>query len=234
MIYTRKMTNQLKARLGLVVGLVMLTGGLLFGGSAQAVAPAYTDVPWTNDMNQASYWDTYFTNDAHTASCTKYENHNGSIPAQYDAAVTKKGSEVVRVYADLTNVGAFQATHPQGEPPMSWVMKCTFTPKATTTTSSTSTTTTSTTTTLPESTTTASSTTIPVTTAAETTTTTTIPVTTTTKPPCGICNTTLPPAPKPPAPTALPATGSENWMMAAIGGFLLLLGGGTLAVARRR
>ncbi len=112
----------------LVVGFVLL----IFAGAA-AGSTSY-DLPWTNDMNQASYWNAALATDEYTVSCTKYENHNGHIPAEYDAAVTKKGSEVVRVYPDLRTTGAFEATHPQGSPPMSWVMKCKFTPVPTTTT----------------------------------------------------------------------------------------------------
>lgn len=124
--------------------------------SFTAFAATY-DLPWTNDMNQESYWETYF---GPGTDCTKYENHSGYIGAEYDAAVTKKGSDVVRVYDDLTNTGGFQATHPQGEPPMSWVMKCTFKPVATTTTTTT-TTVPDTTTTMAPTTTTAATTTVP-------------------------------------------------------------------------
>lgn len=108
------------------------------GTPAEANGPSYEDRPWTSAMNQTSYWAPW--------QCTKYERHNGHIPAQYDAAIIKNGSDVVRVYANLENVGAFTATHPHGSAPWSWVMKCTKPPVDTTTTSTTSTSTTSTTT----------------------------------------------------------------------------------------
>lgn len=218
------------ALLALVVSALIV--GVLGGTPAQAASSV--DLPWTNDMNKASYWNSYFANDSRTVSCTKYENHSGWIPAEYDAAVTKKGSEVVRVYADLTNVGGFNATHPQGEPPMSWVMKCRFTPVQTTTTTTT-TTTEPPVTTVPE--TTVPETTQPPTTAPETTTpeTTAPPVTTAPTPETTVVAVTTPPTPPttPPAPQSLPETGAEHWMMALAAALAIAGGGGLVRLARR-
>ena len=117
-----------KRILGGLAAAVMLTGGLAFSTAGTASAASLVDVEWTEALNQESYWEIYFANDTRTVSCTKTENVSGLIGAEFDAAVTKKGASVVRVYADLTQTGEFTATHPQGEPPMSWVMKCNFTP----------------------------------------------------------------------------------------------------------
>lgn len=156
----------------MLAGIVLLWVG---GGTPVQGAPSSYETAWTNDMNQASYWSNLFG-----MTCTKYENHNGHIPAQYDAAVIKDGSSVVKVYPDLSSTGAFTATgaiNPaNGKPysaPHSWVMKCDAPDQTTTTTTTVPETTT---TTVPETTTT----TVPVTTVPETTIPeTTVPVTTT-------------------------------------------------------
>jgi LPXTG-motif cell wall-anchored protein len=173
-----------------IVTIAIALGALVIAvlaGTPAAASPSSYETAWTNAMNQASYWDAVFANDSRTVICSKYEGHSGYIPASYDAAVIKNGSDVVRVYPDLTTTGAFTAqgaiNPANGEPfapPHSWVMKCTFTPVSTTT-SSTSTTSS----TLPESTTTDSTTTtsstLPESTTTDSTTTTsTLPESTTT------------------------------------------------------
>lgn len=147
------------------------------------------DQAWVNDMNNESYWENLWD-----AGCTKFEGHNGFIPAQYDAAVVKSGSTQVRVYSDLSDVGGFtaigppnpNANHPNRRhtAPFSWVMKCEVNETTTTTTQPTDPTTSSTipqetTTSLPDPTTTTpdSSTSVPTTSPS-----TTVPVETTTVP----------------------------------------------------
>jgi LPXTG-motif cell wall-anchored protein len=189
------------SRIVAAVAAVLALAALAVGAAPASASPTSFEMPWTNAMNQASWWNAYFSTDARTATCTKFENHNGFIPAQYDAAVIKDGSDVVRVYPDLTTTGNFTAqgainpaTGKPFEPPHSWVMKCTFTwkpttttvPKETTTTTTTvpketTTTTSTTTTTVPKETTTTTSTTT-TTVPEETTTTTTSSTTTTTVP----------------------------------------------------
>lgn len=116
--------------LGAVVALLLLT--LTVPALAHHVDDGGVDEVWDNSMNQESYWETRFATETRTVECTKYSNHNGHIPAKYDAAVVKDGN-MVRVYADLTEVGAFTAlgaVNPANDkhfdPPHSWVMKCTF------------------------------------------------------------------------------------------------------------
>lgn len=154
-------------RAGITASIVAALAAFFLVVTPNVSSGAY-EQPWVNDMNQETFWETLFSTPERTVTCTKYENHGGFIPAEYDAAVIKDGSSVVKVYDDLTSTGAFTATgaiNPStGQPygaPHSWVLKCKFHPVETTTT----------TTTLPETTTT----TLP-----ETTTTTTLPETTTT------------------------------------------------------
>lgn len=88
------------------------------------------DIPWTNDMNQESFWETYFGGPGLTVECTKFSEHNGQIPSQYEAAVVKSGSEFVRVYVDPPSqvIGPPNPNdqHPNKryESPFSWVTKC--------------------------------------------------------------------------------------------------------------
>lgn len=130
----------------IAVGVLMLAGVPAFANHPPTTDNG-ADVPWTNEMNQASYWDAYFG-----GTCQKYENHPGSIPDQYEAAVVKSGSEFVRVYLDppaqVLGPPNPNAQHPNRRhaPPFSWVMKCnievttTTTPETTTTTPETTTT----------------------------------------------------------------------------------------------
>lgn len=106
-----------------------LTGFLLFSTFGPREAEAHhadggVDETWSPAMNQESYWEDRFD-----AECTKYERHNGHIPAQYTHAVIKDGVRV-RVYSDLPGQ-SIQAAGPvnlrNGEhhdAPHSWVMKC--------------------------------------------------------------------------------------------------------------
>lgn len=89
------------------------------------------ELPWTNGMNQETYWEDYFGSGT---ECTKYSNHSGWIPAQYESAVIKDGADVVKVYESLPST-AFQATgavNPNNGKtygaPHSWVMKCNTVP----------------------------------------------------------------------------------------------------------
>lgn len=168
--------------------LVVLAGIILIfvgGGTPASAAPSSYETSWSSAMNKASYWSDFFG-----MTCTKYENHNGHIPAQYDAAVIKDGSAVVKVYPDLTNTGAFTATgaiNPANgktyPAPHSWVMKCDAPPPTTTVPPTTVPETTVPPTTVPETTvppTTTPETTVPETTVPETTVPpTTVPETTT-------------------------------------------------------
>lgn len=148
----------------LLLGVTVLA---LMGLSVPALAnhPATsdqgTDIAWSSDMNQESYWESLWN-----AECVKYEGHGGFIPASIDAAVVKSGSSFVHVYSDLTGTGSFtaigppnpNAQHPNRRhtAPFSWVMKCEFNETTTTTQPSTTTTTLSPTTTTSEPTTTSS------------------------------------------------------------------------------
>lgn len=165
---------------------------------ASAAPPSSYETAWSNGMNQASYWESALAGDGRTVDCTKYSDHNGWIPAEYDAAVIKDGSSVVKVYPDLTNVGGFQATgaiNPNNgkpyEAPHSWVMKCKFISYETTTTSTT-------TTTIPDTTTS--------TTVQDTTTTTTVADTTTTAPTTTVQGTTTTVTTPPASPTTVANT----------------------------
>jgi len=220
----------------------MLVLWLAYSVAPASAAPASYETAWSSDMNKTSYWLDNFG-----WTCTKYSDHNGWIPAEYDAAVIKDGSSVVKVYPDLTSTGAFQATgaiNPNNqkpyEAPHSWVMKCKHGETTTTTSSTTTTTTTepeeTTTTTQPETTTTTTvvdtSTTAPPSTSTEPSTT----VGPTTSVPTTIA-TSLPPAtsvttPSSLPPQSLPETGS-NLTMALIAGLLLLAGTGLTMATRR-
>lgn len=107
---------------------------LLIPLTANADHPPTTDsgidIPWSNDLNQESFWEFYFGGPGLEVECTKFNNHGGQIPAQYEAAVVKSGSEWVRVYVDppaqLLGPPNPNAQHPNRRysPPFSWVMKC--------------------------------------------------------------------------------------------------------------
>lgn len=215
---------------------------------AEAATPSSYETAWSNAMNQASYWNSALANEGRTVTCTKYSEHSGWIPAEYDAAVIKDGSSVVKVYPDLTNTGDFQATgaiNPNNqkpyEAPHSWVMKCKFTPVQTTTTTTIPATTT--TTTVPETTTTVidTTTTAPTTTVAETTTTiaatTTVPATSSTTAPTSsvlntVVTTTVPAATTTVVITDLPRTGfPAGWV--AIGAAFAIIAGAAILLARR-
>jgi len=213
----------------------------LMAGAAEATGPASYETDWTSAMNQTSYWSPW--------QCTKYENHNGQIAAQYDAAIIKDGTKV-RVYPDLTQTGSFTAqgaTNPANgktfPAPHSWVMKCKFPPPPPPTTTAPPETTVPPTTLPPETTvppTTAPPTTEPptteppVTTTPEVTTTTAPPVVETSTPPTlPPAPTTPPPPPPTPTPTELPETGAETWIMALLGGLALTAGTGLVRMARR-
>lgn len=258
------MTSKIRTALGVVLlALAVVVGALSFGTStASAATPTSYETPWVNGMNKDTYWETALANQSRTVECTKYENHNGFIPAQYDAAVIKDGAEVVKVYPDLTNVGSFTATgaiNPNnGKPygaPHSWVMKCKFTPVATTTTTVVTTTTqptTTTTSTVPETTTTSTtsttsttvpettttSTTVPETTTTstvpETTTSTTVPETTTTVTPETSSTSVVAPQEAPVAAPAELAYTGRNLNLALAGFALLALGVVFLITGRRK
>lgn len=185
------------------LGTALIIGGVAVPAFATN-GPASYETPWTNAMNQESYWETALANSGRTVDCTKYSNHNGWIPSEYDAAVLKDGSSVVKVYPDLTQTGGFTATgaiNPaNGKPygaPHSWVMKCKFRTVPTTTTAPP-------TTTIPP-TTTAPPTTLPPTTLPPET---TQPPTTTT--PETVPPTTAPETTAPPVTTAPPTTTPET------------------------
>jgi LPXTG-motif cell wall-anchored protein len=197
------------------------TVAILFTAGAANAAPANYEADWVPAMNQTSYWAPW--------QCTKYENHNGSIPAQYDAAIVKDGTRV-RVYPDLTGTGAFTAQGPGSkQAPHSWVMKCAFPPATTTTT---------TTTTVPETTTTTTpptATTVPETTVPPVDT--TLPVTTppaapevpvVTEPsleePVGGADPVETTTPAPPTAPMLPATGTSMWPFFWAGCVLVVAG----------
>ncbi len=108
---------------GLVVGLFPLLA------AATAVDDGGEDIAWSEPMNHESYWEDYFAVEGRIVECTKFENHSGFIPAQYEAAVVKDGN-FVRIYVQQ---GPFQALGPWNpssgkhfEAPHSWVMKCNF------------------------------------------------------------------------------------------------------------
>src|SRR5690606_18099640 len=91
----------------LITAILMVVLGAL-SALAHHVDDGGVDESWSEEMNQETYWESRFASDTRTAECTKWSNHNGYIPADYDAAVIKDGT-MVRVYADLTEVGAFTA-----------------------------------------------------------------------------------------------------------------------------
>lgn len=239
---------------GSLVGLMLIAGLAL---PAWANHPPTTDsgvdVPNTGSaMNQPSFWETYFDGDGYSVDCAKFSNHNGSIPAQYEAAVVKSGSDLVRVYVDppaqVIGPANPNQQHPnrRHQPPFSWVMKCNFIPDLTTTTQPEETTT-STSTTLPEESTT---TTGPTTTVPESSTTTTTPESTTSVTPSTSPSTTLPaPSTSAPGPSStvadeivdpvtlemLPFTGIDHDRLATLlglGGVLTIAGVLVLIAAR--
>lgn len=243
------MNNVLRNLIGaLIFGVVSF---LLLGAVANA-SDGGVDEPWTVEMNQPSYWEARFGGEGWT--CTKYENHNGWIPAQYAAAVIKDGT-MVRVYQQPGPFQAQGAVNPQtGKPfraPHSWVMKCSFSTTSTTTTVPDTTTTTApepttTTTTPPETTT---STTVPETTTTTVpdvtttsseppTTTSSEPSTTTTTEPEATTTTEVSPPPSTPEPPSpdpeLPVTGFNLGWYALAGAVLTVGGLGLLAVRAER
>lgn len=180
----RRNVDGYKVAVAVLVGMMLV---LFVGLAAQAHSDGGTDEPWTVAMNQESFWENRF---GPGTECTKYEDHNGFIPSQYEAAVSKGGTQV-RVYEDppawITGPHKDNGKHRE----ISWVMKCditttttssTSTTEATTTTTEASTTTTST---LPPTTaTTSPSTTVPTpTTTLGTTTSTSVPTSTSTTTP---------------------------------------------------
>lgn len=200
------------------IGAVLLATGLLLTLTLTALAdhPATSDggfdLAWSEPMNQESFWESYF-GDGY--DCTKFSNHSGAIPASYEAAVVKSGSDFVRVYTDppaqVLGPPNPNAQHPnkRHEAPFSWVMKCDHTETTTTTNGETTTsadTTTTTSTTTPTSSTTTTSMGTTVTTGPSETTTSTLPAPTTTAP---TDDSTVPPrAPvtsPSPTPTPLPS-----------------------------
>ena len=132
---------------------------------AHHVVDGGVDEAWNEAMNQETYWEARFATAQQSVDCTKYLDHSGFIPEEYEAAVIKDGN-MVRVYASIggayTALGAVNPANNQHfAAPHSWVMKCNYTPITTTTSSipddSTTTTITeetTTTSTLPEETTT--------------------------------------------------------------------------------
>lgn len=148
---------------------------------AHHVTDGGVDEPWIVAMNQETYWEARFGGE-----CTKFENHSGSIPSSYEAAVVKDGN-YVRVYNPLTVSTVLGAVNPANNQhfgaPHSWIMKCdlpqttTTTVDDTTTTTETTTSSSITTTTQPNSTTSSS---IPETTTTTAVVTTTAPGETTT------------------------------------------------------
>ena len=214
--------------------------GLIALAETAMGAPDYYEQEWSQPMNQTSYWSPW--------ECTKYNNHGGWIPAQYDAAIIKAGQKV-RVYPNLENVGAFQASAPDGKD-ISWVMKCTK-PTPPTTQPPTTTeppVTTQPPTTEPPVTTQPPATTIPETTVATTVPPTTAPPTTdssvppSTEPPVEQPTTSQPPSSAPPSDPSVPPAGDPVPELPATGGelhlgvlafALLAAGAGLTAVARR-
>lgn len=161
-----------RIRVALVALLGITFAVVLFAPSAFGHTDGGVDEPWTVAMNQETYWELRFGPDT---ECTKYEPHNGFIPSQYEAAVSKGGSEV-RIYLDPPS----QITGPHRDNgrhiDISWVMKCDIEQAETTTTTAEATTST----TLPEEPTTTTTSTVPD---ESTTTTTPTTTTSTTQPP---------------------------------------------------
>lgn len=122
-----------RLRAVLTAGAVVIAVGVLpltALANHPATSDSGTDVPWSNDMNQESFWEGYFGGPGLDVECTQFLNHGGQIPASYEAAVVKSGSDWVRVYTDppaqLLGPPNPNAQHPnrRHEPPFSWVMKC--------------------------------------------------------------------------------------------------------------
>ena len=181
--------------LGLVAWALIL---LPLVASATHDTEPHTHFDWTQAMNQTSYWEDYIEANypVVNANCTKYENHDGDLPAEYEFGVVKAGQLVA--FYDARNLGNINMENPQNayDRP-SWVMKCNADPVTTTTPPTTVPPTTVPPTTVPP--TTVPPTTVPPTTIPPTT----IPETTTTLPP----PTTVPPTTEPPTTsTTTPAT----------------------------
>lgn len=209
MLSKRKARNMNPNRLRVV----LVATGLLLTLTLTAVAdhPATSDggfdLAWSEPMNQETFWESYF---GAGWECTKFENHSGSIPSSYEAAVVKSGSDFVRVYTDPPaqvlgppnpNVQHPNRRHPA---PFSWVMKCDYTQTTTTQPEG------DTTTTQGETTTSADTTTTP-TTILSSTTTTTIEEPTTTQSPTttslgGVSSTTSAPTVTVPIGSSIPGT----------------------------
>ena len=106
--------------------------------TALPAAAAHTDggvdEAWSEPMNHEPYWETRFSTGGVTAECTKYEGHNGYIPASYEAAVVHDG-QWVRVYNPAPDNTAASGPANLNSPdpddhfgsPHSWVMKCDIT-----------------------------------------------------------------------------------------------------------
>lgn len=189
---------------------------IIIGIAVMVAAPAYasTQIDWTHQMNQESYWENELG-----AECTKFDDHSGFIPTDYDYVIVKGGTQVV-IYEDVAaNTQLDGPVDERGqEIEISWVMKCqtatppTTTPTTTSTSAPTTTSTVPTTTTQPTTTTTDPATT---TTDPEASTTTTAPETTTTPP-------TTPSTTNPPT---LPFTGPDDMgLRLGFGALLVLLG----------
>lgn len=191
-----------------LITMLLLVAAIVMMPRANATTnPTVED--WTPAMNQEVFWESRFG-----AECTKFENHNGFIPAQYEIAIIKAGQSVT-IYNPAPD-DDFATAHDGKR--ISWVMKCNL-PQSTTTTSTPSSTTTvpeETTTTLPEETTTTvpETTTVPSTTPTTEAPTTTVPEETTTTP---VDVTTSAPE--------LPFTGDNTRLMVLLGLGLLALGG---------
>lgn len=195
-----------KAATGMILLAVMMIG---FALVAQA-ADAPTEEPWTNDMNQESYWETRFGVD-----CTKYENHSGYIPFDYDVVIVKSGSDHVTIWTnvkagDVVNNGINPANGKPYGSPYSWVMKCNGGEETTTTTQPEETTTTrgETTTTAGETTTTTVPTTTTSTSVDSTTTSSTTSSTTSTSVPSSSTSSTSTSVPASSTSSVPPSTGS--------------------------
>lgn len=234
------------------IGAVLTAAGLaclMAMPMAMAHDDGGVDEAWSNEMNQETYWEARF---GPGTECTKYEPHNGFIPAQYEIAVSKGGTKV-RVYNPAPdNDFILGPRNTQGgnadkdkHHDISWVMKCNVeTPQTTTTVAETTTTTEeetttttveTTTTTTPETTTTTvvqTTTTVPeetTTTAPEVTTTTVTEETTTT-----VTEETTTTAPDEPE-EELPFTGPrEDAIKLAVLGTGLLAGGGAMVWLGRK
>lgn len=104
--------------------LMVLVGMLMALMPTAFASDGGVDETWSSEMNQESYWETRF---GPGAECTKYENHNGSIPSKYEAAAVHDG-QYVRVYAanpPSQVIGPYNpASQSHHDAPHSWIMKC--------------------------------------------------------------------------------------------------------------